>query len=435
VGSMDAGLRNFDNASSFSPGTPAEASTFSFLPSPGMHGRQSTATLPLSPSDPYYRPPRRRTTLENQSPLNKDRGSWASGDLSQRAGLGLLGGPAGDPAELGGDISRAATPAPHAQPGPNPVPRQDYSTREVDFYYGVRGERLNSDAPNRKLRTGPADPTKPIASATGWFRGLLGGKSKEKGKGFEVVRSSRMPPAMRARGGDFDDDPPPEGVPVAMGVLRHGPIDSDDDDDVKHARSPKSTALHSDSRQPAATELLDAEGRPQEDESDDSESRRSSNLPLKFIEAGNGGDGRLPYIDLLPVPQVPRKSSRRQSDGTGKHSRNLSLNLEVPGSSRAGSKLGHSANASTSRLPFERTSSHKIKRLSSASSLGLDGEYSQIDLQEPTARYANPAASFGHVSQGSISRVDRDVDLLGSSAEVVEANRRSAASSLGGASR
>jgi len=50
---------------------------------------------------------------------------------------------------------------------------------------------------------------------------MFGGKSKEKGKGFEVVRSSRMPPAMRAAAdAEYDAELPPEGIPVAMGVLR-----------------------------------------------------------------------------------------------------------------------------------------------------------------------------------------------------------------------
>jgi hypothetical protein len=413
VASLDAGVRGFDKASSFTPTTPGEASTFSFLPSPGGPGRSSNA-LPLNPSDPFYRPPRRRTTLENQSPLGVNRGSWGSGDLAQRGGLGLMANPT-DPAELAGEISRGPTPAPYGQTGPNPAPRQDYSTREVDFYYGVRGERLNSDAPNRKLRTGPADPTKPIASATGWFRTLLGGKSKEKGKGFEVVRSSRMPPAMRARGGDFDMEPPPEGVPVALGVLRHGPIDSDDDEDDK--RSPKPTVLHSDNEHPD-TKLLDTDGTPHDGEDVDDAA------PGGHVNLDNGNSS--PYTDLPTIPQVPRKSSRRQSDGTERHKRNLSLNLTVPGSSRLGPGLGHSASASMSRLPFERTSSQK--RLSSTSSINGSEDFSQIDLQEPTVPYAERPASFGRVSRGSISRVDRDVDLLGSSAEVVDARRVSGGS-------
>jgi len=32
----------------------------------------------------------------------------------------------------------------------------------------------------------------PVGSATGWFRNILGGKRKEKGKGFEVVRSTPL---------------------------------------------------------------------------------------------------------------------------------------------------------------------------------------------------------------------------------------------------
>lgn len=67
--------------------------------------------------------------------------------------------------------------------------------REVDFYYGVRGPAL-SNAPARKLKTGPADPVGPVSSATTWFQRLVGGKRKDKGKGFEVVRSSRVPANM-----------------------------------------------------------------------------------------------------------------------------------------------------------------------------------------------------------------------------------------------
>lgn len=436
--SLDAGVRNFDNASSFTPTTPGEASTFSFLPSPGIASRPGA--LPLHPSDPFYRPPRRRTTLENQSPGGgKNRGSWTSGDLSQRGGLGLLGGPVGDPSELGGDISRAATPAPHAQPSIDPLglPKTDYSTREVDFYYGVRGQRLNSGAPNRKLGTGPADPTGPMASAAGWLRGFLGGKSKEKGKGFEVVRSARMPPAMRARGGESDDDPAPEGVPVAMGVLRHGPIDSDDEDDVHQARNSNPAAARANSRRPGEAELLDPDGDPREEDTEERGMQRSSDAQPGFVDVETIGGGSRARekatadssrdVSDNDLPPVPRKSSRRQSDGTERHKRNLSLNLAVPSESSQGLRrvghLGHSTAASTSRLPFERTPSQK--RLSSASSIGGSEDYSQVDLQGPPALYGERPASFGQVSQGSISRVDRDVDLLGSAAEVLDSRTSS----------
>lgn len=414
--SIDTGLRNnFDNASSFTPTTPGEASTFSFLPSPGIPARPSG--LPLNPSAPYYRPPRRRTTLESQSALGVTRGSWTSGDMSQR---GAALGP--DPAELAGEISRGATPAPYAESNLPPAQRTDYSTREVDLYYhGVRGQRLNSDGPGRKLGTGPADPTGPMASAAGWLRGILGGKSKEKGKGFEVVRSSRMPPAMRT----IDDSPPPEGIPVAMGVIRSGPIDSDDDDDngQRPRNNNPAAAFKPSHGEPAETELLDMEGSPRI-EDDEPEVRGSFTLSSTIGTGLHSAREENPYdVDLPGVPQVPRKSSRRQSDGTEKHKRNFSLNLDPPPSGEASQSRRSLHLEPTARLPFDRTDSQKrIKRLSSASSFGATGEYTQVDLDTPPAISFNP--NYGRVSAGSVSRVDRDVDLLGSTAEVVDTGSR-----------
>ncbi|KAI8251642.1 hypothetical protein K4K58_008670 [Colletotrichum sp. SAR11_239] len=152
-------------------------------------------------------------------------------------------------------LSRGPTPAPQAI---NLTPRADYSTREVDFYYGVRGPALNSEGVGRKLGTGPADPTGPMSSAAGWFRNFFGGKTKEKGKGFEVVRSSRMPPAMRAAAdAEYEAEPPPEGIPVAMGVLRNGPIESDDDEPKN-----KATQKHTDNMENAenSDNLLNDDG-------------------------------------------------------------------------------------------------------------------------------------------------------------------------------
>ncbi|PSR90458.1 hypothetical protein BD289DRAFT_366051, partial [Coniella lustricola] len=231
--SFDAPPSRFDNGSTFTPTTPGEASTYSFLPSPAVGPNRNvlpaSALVADAPGDTFYRPPRRRRpTLENQSPHERACASWTtSGDLSERRRSQT--GPAVESAEV----------EPNDRGGPMPITysnldfptRTDYATREVDFYYGVqRGSKLNSGAPQRRLGTGPADPTGPVATATGWFRNVFGGKRQEKGKGFEVVRSARMPPAMRAGGGDYDDTDPPEGTPVAMGVLRSGPIDSDSDD-------------------------------------------------------------------------------------------------------------------------------------------------------------------------------------------------------------
>lgn len=438
--SVDVTSRNFDSgASSFTPTTPGEASTFSFLPSPGIPTRHHPNALPLQPSDPYYRPPRaRRTTLENSPLAEKKLGSWTSVDVSQR-GLGLIVPPTiGDPTEMGGEISRGATPGPYAPPAISLVPRTDYSTREVDFYYGVRGQRLNSDAPNRKLGTGPADPTGPMASAAGWFRAFLGGKSKEKGKGFEVVRSARMPPAMRARGGDFDDSPP-EGIPVAMGVIRNGPIESDDEDDSQH----KKKASHAWNHQSGNTELLSVDGSPQEDDNiDDMHAPRVSAAPPILPDVESGGSVRMPSriqskasryatrdgsdfdFELAAAPNIPRKSSRRDSDAsvTQRHTRYPSLNHALPldpSGMRKHANLGPSTG--TSRLPFERTASQK--RLSSSSSVLVTEDFSQVELPDPSFTQDERPTSYGWVSQGSIGRVDRDFDLLSSSGEVIDARR------------
>ncbi|KAF5022231.1 hypothetical protein F66182_5716 [Fusarium sp. NRRL 66182] len=422
---------NMDSASSYMPNTPGERSTFSFLPSPHVirhHPSQS-----IDAADPYYRPPRRRRETTNDSIHSEGPGGSSAAEAKGANQSGMLG----DPSDMGADISRGATPAPPPPAGYSqvsiPPNRPDYATREVDFYYGVRGPALNSDGPGRKLGTGPADPTGPVATASVWFRNIFGGKTKEKGKGFEVVRSSRMPPAMMARNGG---ESPPEGIPVAMGVLRNGPIDSDDEDEPQPRRSP--------GRQQQSS-LLDDNGDPQDSEPESPVLER----PRRTFSAGSDGFPREPAKSLLKkpphialreaedddAPEIPRKSSKRASGhfgGSSDHSRAPSLTLtNMPGSTLSFDSQMRDAGAvsrtsshhrptlsASSRLPFERTNSQK--RLSSNSSIEFPGEFSQIDF---THGSDERPASFGMVSQHGVSRVDplhRDVDLLGSSAELVE---------------
>ncbi|PHH75417.1 hypothetical protein CDD80_2391 [Ophiocordyceps camponoti-rufipedis] len=219
------GSRNADHSVSGVSYAPGETA-FSFLASPRQ--AVSPAAAAVETADPYYRPPRRRrdTLGAGDAPYTD---APRAGEVEpkqpiQGSGAGLSGEVA---LELPEEAARGATTTQlplNAVTMDFPPNRPDYATREVDFYYGVRGPALNSVGPGRKLGTGPADPTGPVATATGWFRNMFKGKkTKEKGKGFEVVRSSRMPPAS------FGDETPPEGIPVAMGVLRNGPIDSDDD--------------------------------------------------------------------------------------------------------------------------------------------------------------------------------------------------------------
>ncbi|KAL8349803.1 hypothetical protein RB598_005252 [Gaeumannomyces tritici] len=462
-----AQVRQFDGASSFTftPTTPGEASTFSFLPSPAGQTRH-----PLAPAagleaaaDPYYRPPRRRgaTLIQGNMtpPRERNRGSWAgSGDMSQRR---FSQGPLADPADADAQISRGPTPAPgtapgnYSQPTISFAPRTDYSTREVDFYYGVRGQRLNSDAPSRKLGTGPADPTSPMSSAAGWFRNIIGGKTKEKGKGFEVVRSSRMPPAMKARGGDITDDAAPQGIPVAMSMLRNGPIESDDEDEGKRKKSRAGRSQG----EPGETRLLDEDGNPKVDNADDAEVPKISENPPMLPSIESAGDIQLPSrvqskasrvgkvppppLDLSLLdekgtmvipPAIPRKSSRR--DSTGGHSRESSLNAlnrlsmahtaATALSVQEGHHLAPTVSATPSRLPFERNNSQK--RLSSGSSLGPStSEFSNGDPDSSRPSQEERTTMYGYVSQGSVNRIDpqhpQQLNLVGSSAEVVDERR------------
>ena len=193
----------------YTPTTPGGGapSTFSYVPASSHAGPSASTRGGIinlrsgEPVDPYFRQPRpRRVTMELSSPGARSRGSWASGDWTKVNGPDN-GGSSPDPGE-GPSISGRVTPQPahlgsmrdrsDSNPEDSPRPKTDYATREVDYYYGVRGPAL-SQMQTRRLKTGPADPTGPVSSAAGWFKTFLGGKSKEKGKGFEVVRSSRMP--------------------------------------------------------------------------------------------------------------------------------------------------------------------------------------------------------------------------------------------------
>jgi hypothetical protein len=414
---------SFDNSmppsrldgASFAPSTPGEVSTYSFLPSPVVgqhrHSVPPNALITDSPGDTFYRPPRKRgRTLENQSSHSRARGSWGtSGEWSQRRTSQSGGGPL-DPADadpVDRDRDRWA-PATYAFPT-----RTDYATREVDFYYGVqRGSRLNSDAPQRKLGTGPADPTGTVATATGWFKNMFSGKRKEKGKGFEVVRSSRMPPAMRSDQA-YDETDPPEGMPVAMGVLRKGPIDSDSDEGAGKDRG---TSARVDEPPPTAR-LLNEDGVSVDEDAADEpgELGTSRNAPV-LPDVDAGGSFHVPSRAVSKtshisrrtdadgtVPDVPRKSSRRKSDLIS----GLALSLD------ASPPRGQSQ-AMSSCLPFQPLSRNVSAdmRTPSMSSLGDEDDTHQHSRED----------RIGTVTHGSINRFPSDSrgKIEGSSAEFVD---------------
>jgi hypothetical protein len=193
------------NTSPSTPGT--NAMPFNFLGgSSGPSSRRPTMGAPLDATDPYYRPPRpRKHTMDSIAQGTPGRGSLGTADITDAPYTDNVAVEDGDVGE--GPSRASGTPAPaylrthRDDSDPNLERRNntDYSVRESDLYYGLRGPALSSQ-PTRKLKTGPADPMSPVSSATGWFKSLnlLGGRNKEKSKGFEVVRSTRMPPQMMA---------------------------------------------------------------------------------------------------------------------------------------------------------------------------------------------------------------------------------------------
>ena len=409
---------NMETASSYLPGTPGgDASTYSFMSAP-LAARQRPQTMPLEAADPYYRPPRRRRETLTDS-IHSDRGVPATADPRQQ---GQAPGQLGDQAEMGGEISRGATPAPPgaANAPISPPNRPDYSTREVDFYYGVRGPALNSDGPGRKLGTGPADPTGPMATATGFFRTFFGGKTKDKSKGFEVVRSSRMPPSMMAPGGGFGDETPPEGIPVAMGVLRNGPIDSDDDDEpqIKQPEMRRVGDLLTDSGDPQDSEpespIEERRQQPYRDEP--SQGPEIAVTGAAEPDESGGEDDE---------PTIPRKSSKRNSAMMEQLSHTPTLSTIESRSPRsadhstAGEATGAHGHPATSTLPFESSGSQG-QVSSSSSSMAFSEDLAQIVLHG--GEHDGRPESVRSVPHHGINRVD-PVGLnipTGSSAEVVD---------------
>ena len=307
------------------PSTHDGASTFSRP----LHQRTSGSVSPsgivnlqqIAPTDPYYRKPRRSTMDLVSGTTGKD-GSLVAEDASKRQSdpQTLDRVPQVDAGE-GPSISRKGTPVPaHLGAGKdefddvtNELPRTktDYAVREVDFYYGVRGPALSSGT--RKLKTGPADPTGPVSSATGWFKGIFGGKTKEKGKGFEVVRSARAPPPGLMT---------PSERPSTIQDTYHDaeeehyhdeePTRDTERDDVDEPSMPRDAELGSSARGP----YTDPELRPS----------RISALPpsLPSLDTGEGFEmpSRVgsdaskaarpdPAPAPVPAPAVPFRSSRR----------------------------------------------------------------------------------------------------------------------------
>ncbi|KAI9743118.1 MAG: hypothetical protein M1818_003413 [Claussenomyces sp. TS43310] len=460
-GSMGLDSIDHTGTGAQTPTTPGDASMFSFLPTAAAAplNRSRGTILNLSSTaaaDPYYRPPRfRRPTGETTaSPRAKSRGSWGSGDWANaRWSQADTSTPIEASETLGPSVSGRATPVPTLHGGQQGIDavasesrrsQTDYTTREVDFYYGVRGPALNANVPGRRLRTGPVDPTNNIASIGGFFRGLLGGKTKEKGKGFEVVRSSRMPPGMKARN-VAGHESPPEGIPVASGGARNGPIDSDDDEPV-NVRGQETSITP---EQPILDRSNSDLGSEIEGDEEEFEMTRISEVPPSLPRIDSGDSFELPsrlgsMASSRPTrqgsnysgPSVPRKSSRRISrnlaiiPSQGQQLDDAEVSPVSPIETRGGlydPQVSHKPRLSTdsSRLPFERTNSDKRQStISTRSSI----------LAPASADTNDRPTSVGHVNNHNVRTVNpehfTDVDLLGRSAEIVNERRGSSTGPL-----
>lgn len=241
---------------------------------------------PTEPYDPYYRPPRPRGKTRTSGSMDSTRRKDGQAGEAEETGESSAGHPV--PAYLGSarddDLDDG-----------RPM-RKDYAVREVDFYYRVRGPAL-SHTGTRKLKTGPADPTGPVSSATSWFRRLLGGKTKEKGKGFEVVRSTRAPPP-----GLF----PPEGEGY------HEPYRDD-----PGSPGPATTGGHSRQVSGATASSYhdhDSEGEERKRGEGEEEEKADEMPQLPQIDAGDAIElpSRFGSRSSTHAPTLPRKSSQRQ---------------------------------------------------------------------------------------------------------------------------
>ncbi|KAI4284914.1 MAG: hypothetical protein L6R38_001057 [Xanthoria sp. 2 TBL-2021] len=481
-----------DNTSApYTPVASGGASAFSYLPGASQHGQATSGGAAIvnlkntETADPYYRPPRPRRATLDPSPSARSRGSWVSADWATKRWSQHSPEQEGSPIPLEHPTSGRVTPLPahlgreRAESDPDDPRRSktDYATREVDFYYGVRGPALSSQ-PTRRLKTGPADPTKPMLSASGWIKGLFGGKTKDKGKGFEVVRSSRAPPAGRrtpsadilGAEGPFADEP---GAALPQ---RTRELELSDDGD---AIGGGTRHLPDDSVTPVSSED-DVEEHSESDEEWEP-THRVSSIPqfapsLPSIETGGGIE--LPSrigskASSRPTrentrrsdrpPPVRRKSSRRDLLGDvpdfdfGETPRLSTVMPSPPTTPQRPTRLYNPDSAAqqhlrppenSKRLPFESQLSPTDSRFSTggesadstvapqASDDNLPGRYgharhssSVLGVLAPDIRQDRPS-SLGYVQQHRASdnihtASPDDPPLLGSSAELVDGSRRS----------
>ncbi|THC90610.1 hypothetical protein EYZ11_009925 [Aspergillus tanneri] len=418
-GSAHGGTHSRANSSGlFTPSTPGGHTSFyaAGYQTTGSSSPKSGPIFAMHPQDPYYRPPRPRRKMTEGSSGEKGRGS------SQRAAA------YGDDDDIieGPPISGRATPIPAYIPAPKDDldyddPRQstkDYAVREVDFYYRVRGPPL-SQSGTRKLKTGPADPTGPVSSATGFFRHLFRGKTKEKGKGFEVVRSSRAPPpGIFPEGEEFNepysDEPENQDASGNTRQSSEGDRlyrDSDDESNNRPVNDVPVSLPHIDAG--GAIELPNRLGSP-----------RSSRLPSLVVETSlNTGQqhGTVKSLDL-----GKENSSQKSLPAVTEAVSGASRDFHMPDEPAFTQGQLHPSSSGTGRLPFSATSSPSRDRNFSIASTTASTSSSHRHARDGNnqSRIDRPS-SMGYVAQyrtqDNIHEASPDEpSFTGSAAELVD---------------
>jgi hypothetical protein len=459
--SQGSEFNNYDGNSP-TPGTPGGISPYFSLGGNSAHdSRRPTVGTDIALVDPYYRQPRARRPTNPIDPLTpgaQSRGSTHSGDLAASPYADNIGqaedGDAGEgPSSFSpgrSSIAPAYLRIDREDSDPNLSERRkntDYTVRESDFYYGIRGPAL-STLPMRKLKTGPADPMGPVSSASGWFKTLLGGKRKEKGKGFEVVRSRMMPSQMIPLEEDEEHahEPYHDSPEAAAGA---SPSSSHKDRDL----------AGSDEREPS---ILDNDSRYSlnfDDEPFDHRTNRVSDAPpmLQPIETGAGIElpsrigsraSKASRATTHRAPTIPRKSSRRTPSTDRaiiEQSKRLSTIVASPPGNPAGMSMQAppgqrlQPNALAPRMPFgssdpspERTPGHS----SAASSVTDPGPGSLLPptIGNPPDR---PVSGYVHhrIASHSIQPGGYDAaSHLESAAELVDDRTKSMRTNASGRS-
>ena len=466
------------------------ASTFSYIPGGSQVAGQGASggivnLRNAEKADPYYRPPRpRRVISEANTPFKQTRGSWGGAQWANKRRSHHSPDLEGSVNPLEGPIiSRRGTPTPGHLGGNRDRsdsdvedPRRsktDYATREVDYYYGVRGPAL-SNLPTRRLKTGPADPTGTVSSASGWIKGLFGSKTKDKGKGFEVVRSSKAPPIMgrRTPSGDtvetdmpYTDDPnieqpersrdlalSDEGDAIGAGT-RHlpdeeeaapTPLDSDDERSESESISDKEWPTNRESQIspfPPSLPTIESAG--------------GIELPSRIGSKASSKPTRESTRKSRRAPAVPPKSSRRDSSTEpNKPGTRLSTVMQSPFSTPQRTTRVYDAEDSyaglrapeepSRRLPFEshkKSASHgtypSVGGSSVTSSTYPSIKQDDLDSAVGHARHSSSVlgvhdfqferpTSMGYVQQHRASDHihNNSSSMVGSAAEVVNNDHR-----------